>query len=88
MPEGLPSLEGIKVIKPGWYMGAVRKNRFEPAHAIAMGLRADEAVRVLQLSSTESDAIRYLKGETIMADEQSIERKQPDSPAGGNGKRA
>ncbi|QGQ97420.1 rRNA cytosine-C5-methyltransferase [Paenibacillus psychroresistens] len=84
MPEGLPSLDGIKVIKPGWYMGAVRKNRFEPAHALAMGLHADEAIRVLQLNSTDGDAIRYLKGETIMADEQSIERKHVDSPVKGH----
>jgi NOL1/NOP2/sun family putative RNA methylase len=83
MPQGLPSLDGIKVIRPGWYMGAVRKNRFEPAHALAMGLRADEAVRVLQLSSSGDEVIRYLKGETIMADEQSIKRKHVDIPLKG-----
>jgi NOL1/NOP2/sun family putative RNA methylase len=83
MPDGLPSLDGIKVIKPGWYMGAVRKNRFEPAHALAMGLRADEAVRVLQLSSTDSDAIRYLKGETLIADEHRIQRKHAEIPLKG-----
>jgi NOL1/NOP2/fmu family ribosome biogenesis protein len=83
MPHGLPSLDGIKVIRPGWYMGAVRKNRFEPAHALAMGLRADEAVRVLQLSSTDSDVIRYLKGETIIMDEQIIQRKHADIPLKG-----
>jgi NOL1/NOP2/fmu family ribosome biogenesis protein len=79
MPEGLPSLDGIKVVKPGWYMGAVRKNRFEPAHALAMGLRADEAVRVLQLSATSSnEALRYLKGETLMIEEGRILRMHAD----------
>jgi NOL1/NOP2/sun family putative RNA methylase len=85
MPEGLPSLDGIKVIKPGWYMGAVRKNRFEPAHALAMGLRADEAVRVLQLSVTGSnDALRYLKGETLMIEEDRVLRKHADIPLKGH----
>jgi NOL1/NOP2/sun family putative RNA methylase len=84
MPEGLPSLDGIKVVKPGWYVGAVRKNRFEPAHALAMGLRADEAVRVMPLSSNESDALRYLKGETIMAEEARIHRKHADVPLKGH----
>jgi NOL1/NOP2/sun family putative RNA methylase len=83
MPHDLPSLDGIKVIRPGWYMGAVRNNRFEPAHALAMGLYADEAVRVLQLSSTDSDAIRYLKGETIIVDEQFIQRRHADIPLKG-----
>jgi NOL1/NOP2/fmu family ribosome biogenesis protein len=83
MPHGLPSLDGIKVIKPGWYMGAVRRNRFEPAHALAMGLRADEAVRDLQLSTTDSVTIRYLKGETIIVDEQNIQRKHADIPLKG-----
>jgi NOL1/NOP2/sun family putative RNA methylase len=84
MPIGLPDLDGIKVIKPGWYMGAVRKNRFEPAHALAMGLYADEAQRVLQLSATDNEAIRYLKGETLIINETSLERKQADIPLKGH----
>jgi NOL1/NOP2/fmu family ribosome biogenesis protein len=78
MPQGLPSLDGIKVIKPGWYMGAVRKNRFEPAHALALGLRIEEAVRVLSLSSTGDEAVRYLKGETLIIEEQRIHRKHSE----------
>lgn len=78
MPYGLPVLDGIKVIKPGWYMGAVRKNRFEPAHALAMGLSSEEAQRVLQLSSTDNEAVRYLKGETLIINESSIVRKKAD----------
>lgn len=84
MPKGLPELDGIKVIKPGWYMGAVRKNRFEPAHALAMGLRAEEAVRVLQLNTNDNEAIRYLKGETLIVDEARIVRKHGDVPLKGH----
>jgi NOL1/NOP2/sun family putative RNA methylase len=78
MPQGLPNLDGVKVIKPGWYIGAVRKNRFEPAHALALGLRAEEAVRVLPLSSTGDEAARYLKGETLMIEQQRIHRKHSE----------
>jgi NOL1/NOP2/sun family putative RNA methylase len=83
MPPGLPSLDGIKVIKPGWYIGSIRKNRFEPAHALAMGLRTDEYVRVLHIISEGDEAIRYLKGETLIMDEHRIERKQADLPIKG-----
>jgi NOL1/NOP2/fmu family ribosome biogenesis protein len=80
MPADLPGLDGIKVIRPGWYMGSIRKNRFEPAHALAMGLSADEYARVLNLSSESNDAIRYLKGETLIMEEQRIERNRADIP--------
>jgi NOL1/NOP2/sun family putative RNA methylase len=84
MPHGLPSLDGVKVVKPGWYMGAVRKNRFEPAHDLALGLRAEQAVRVLPLSSTGDEAVRYLKGETLIIEEQRIHRKHSNVPLKGH----
>jgi NOL1/NOP2/sun family putative RNA methylase len=79
LPEGLPSLDGIKVIKPGWYIGSVRKNRFEPSHALAMGLKAEEAVRMLSLTAESDAAVRYLKGETLIVDESMIRRLHPDT---------
>jgi NOL1/NOP2/fmu family ribosome biogenesis protein len=73
-PIGLPDLHGIKVVRPGWYIGALRKNRFEPAHALAMGITADEALRTIKLASSDPRVIRYLKGETLEVDEQGVER--------------
>ncbi|WP_019534954.1 RsmB/NOP family class I SAM-dependent RNA methyltransferase [Paenibacillus ginsengihumi] len=64
-PAGLPELAGIRVIRPGWYLGSARRGRFEPAHALALGLKADEALRSARLPLGDERVIRYLRGETI-----------------------
>lgn len=68
-PEVLPDLAGLKVARPGWYAGALRRGRFEPSHALAMGLYAEQALRCLNFGMANpaaySQAVRYLKGETL-----------------------
>lgn len=82
-PETLPDLNGIRVIRPGWYLGSLRKQRFEPSHALAMGLHASEAVRVVALASEEAEAIRYLKGETLEFAGDRIVRSHDEAPLKG-----
>ncbi|HCP14415.1 MAG TPA: SAM-dependent methyltransferase [Peptococcaceae bacterium] len=62
----LPSLDGLKVAKPGWYMGMLKGERFEPSQALAMGIRAEQAKRRLDLLPDDPLVSRYLKGETLM----------------------
>lgn len=38
-PKEMPSLKGLKVLRPGLELGEVKKNRFEPAHALALWLK-------------------------------------------------
>ena len=38
IPEGLPDVSRLRVLHPGWWLGTPKKDRFEPAHALAMGL--------------------------------------------------
>ncbi len=66
MPEETPSLKGLKVLRPGLQLGTFRKNRFEPAHALALALEPGE-VKHVQLLSME-DARRYLSGQTLNAE--------------------
>ncbi|MGO4272828.1 RsmF rRNA methyltransferase first C-terminal domain-containing protein, partial [Paenibacillus sp. TAF58] len=73
-PAGLPELHGLKVVRPGWYIGALHRGRFEPSHALAMGLRMREAKRALSLASSDERALRYLKGETLEVAESEIIR--------------
>ncbi|MGQ7889350.1 RsmB/NOP family class I SAM-dependent RNA methyltransferase [Paenibacillus sp. WC2504] len=73
-PAGLPELHGLKVVRPGWYIGALHRGRFEPSHALAMGLRLREAKRALSLASSDERALRYLKGETLEVAESEIIR--------------
>lgn len=62
-PEELPSLRGLKVLRPGLELGEVKKDRFEPAHALALWLKNCE--RSLSFPA-DSDEIRaYMHGETI-----------------------
>lgn len=62
-PTQLPSLRGLKVLRPGLELGEVKKDRFEPAHALALWLK--NCKRCLSFPA-DSDQIRsYLHGETL-----------------------
>ncbi|WP_232699575.1 RsmF rRNA methyltransferase first C-terminal domain-containing protein [Brevibacillus daliensis] len=63
-PEESLSLEGIKVARPGLHLGTVKKNRFEPSHALALALQPEDALHRCDLSSTDEQVYRYLRGET------------------------
>lgn len=64
-PPGLPDLQGLKVIRSGWFLGELKKNRFKPVAPLALGLRKQDARRVLDFPSGSDEVIRYLKGETL-----------------------
>ncbi len=64
-PQPLPDFHGLKVTRPGWYLGMLKKNRFEPSQALALGLKKNEAKRVVDLARHSREVIRYLKGETL-----------------------
>ncbi|WZL71826.1 RsmB/NOP family class I SAM-dependent RNA methyltransferase [Clostridiaceae bacterium 35-E11] len=65
LPEGLPNLRGLKVLRSGWFLGTFKKNRFEPSHALAMGLTCKGAKRIVNFSCDDQDVVKYLKGETL-----------------------
>lgn len=68
MPEGMPQLRGLKVIRPGLELGQLKKDRFEPAHALALYLKT--ANTALSLSADGEQIKAYLHGETIPCQEQ------------------
>ena len=37
-PKDMPGLKGLKVLRPGLHLGEIKKNRFEPSHALALAL--------------------------------------------------
>ena len=65
VPEAMPPLDGLRVIRPGLELGSLKKGRFEPAHALAMALRPEECLDPFALD--EESAERYLRGETLEA---------------------
>lgn len=64
LPEGIPDIRGLKVLRPGLHLGTKKKNRFEPSHALAMALHPSEAAQVYETDEPE----RYLHGETLSCD--------------------
>jgi len=67
-PEGMPSLAGLKVLRPGLHLGAIKKNRFEPAHALALAYRADQVVYSMDFSLKDEEAVRFTEGQTFAAE--------------------
>ena len=65
-PAELPDIRGIKVLRPGLELGEVKKDRFEPAHALALWLKS--AARTVELSLDDSRLSAYLHGDTIPAE--------------------
>lgn len=63
MPEEMPNLNRLKVLRPGLELGIVKKDRFEPAHALALWLRC--AATAQDYSPQGREVAAYLHGETV-----------------------
>lgn len=63
VPKAMISMKGMKVLRAGLHLGTDRKNRIEPAHALALALNIEETDRTMEL--TEQEAERYLHGESL-----------------------
>ena len=73
IPDGLPDFGSLRVLHPGVWLGTFKKERFEPAHPLALFLQPGQAGNVLDLPSAETGERRsalqaYLSGETIPSD--------------------
>lgn len=49
-PVDMPTLRGLHVLRPGLHIGTLKKNRFEPSHALALALGSGEARRLCPVS--------------------------------------
>jgi NOL1/NOP2/fmu family ribosome biogenesis protein len=65
MPD-MPSVDKLKVLRPGLHLGTLKKNRFEPSHALALYLGKGE---VRQSEELGDNANAYLGGMTISCDD-------------------
>jgi len=53
----------LRVVHPGVWLGTFKKERFEPAHPLALFLKRGQARNMLDLSSTETGEHRPSMGE-------------------------
>lgn len=67
IPQEMPALKGLKVLRPGLHLGTLKKNRFEPSHALALTLKKEEVRYSLNLSSDDPQVKAYLSGRTFEA---------------------
>lgn len=69
IPEKMPYVKGLRILRCGLYMGDMKKNRFEPSQSLAMFLKASLFPNSICLSVADERVIKYLKGETIELEE-------------------
>lgn len=67
VPAQMIPLQGLSILRPGLYLGAHKKNRFEPSHALALCLAPEEVRKCYHM--THQQAQRYLRGETFACDD-------------------
>ena len=70
LPQECPSLKGIRVLRPGLHLGTMLKDRFEPAHALAMALNLEEINKKCVLLDGDIRAYKYINGETFEVNEE------------------
>ncbi len=58
------TLRGLRVLRNGLLVGELKKNRFEPAQALAMAMKPSDYRSTVNITD-EQLAVKYLKGETI-----------------------
>ena len=76
VPRELPEVKGLRVLRAGLELGAVLKNRFEPAHAWALWLHTLER----SVSFEEADPLlaRYLSGDVLPSEQRGWTLVQAD----------
>jgi NOL1/NOP2/fmu family ribosome biogenesis protein len=62
-PKGLPELKGLKLERPGLELGIVKKDRFEPAHALALWLR--ECRKMENYACDSREIASYMHGDVL-----------------------
>ncbi|HHV98342.1 MAG TPA: NOL1/NOP2/sun family putative RNA methylase [Clostridiaceae bacterium] len=68
IPEEMLALENLKVVRPGWHLGTIKKNRFEPSHALGISIKGEQVKYKLNLSADSDEITAYLKGEPLEAE--------------------
>ena len=68
LADDAPDLSGLRIVRPGWHLGTLRKGRFEPSHALAVSLKADEVRNRLDEPAGSELVARYLRGETLQVE--------------------
>lgn len=58
-------LDGLRVPRAGLHLGHLKKNRIEPAHALARAMQSGQAARCLNLTHEGPEVQAWLRGESL-----------------------
>jgi NOL1/NOP2/fmu family ribosome biogenesis protein len=62
-PPEMPDITGLKVMRPGLELGVIKKDRFEPAHALALWL--DSCANVQSYPADSREMAAYIHGDVV-----------------------
>lgn len=66
LPDLMIEYKGLKVVRPGLHLGTMKKNRFEPSHALALHVNSRQVHQWYGMDSGSEETVRYLSGETLI----------------------
>ena len=72
LPKHCPSLQGLRIVRSGLYLGDCLKKRFEPGQALAMALKSSEYKKSISFPAEDIRIEKYLRGETVEIDNTEI----------------
>ncbi|MBQ3124073.1 MAG: RsmB/NOP family class I SAM-dependent RNA methyltransferase [Clostridia bacterium] len=67
LPEYV-DIDKLKVLRCGLHLGEVKRNRFEPSHALSHAFDKDVYINKVETLSDSDEIKKYMHGETITAD--------------------
>ena len=65
LPDESPETKKLKVLRYGLHLGMLKKNRFEPSHALSHYLTIEDAKYVEDLKLDDTKILDYLRGNVI-----------------------
>ena len=65
LPEDLPPFAGLSVVRAGLWLGTLQRDRFIPAHSLALALPATGVQQRLDLAPDDLRIERYLQGHPL-----------------------
>ena len=68
LPDDCPDFQGIHVLRGGLFLGTLKKNRFEPSHALALALSETQVNLSKRLARAGQEVKDYLLGNSLRCD--------------------
>lgn len=72
LPEGLPELRGIGILRTGVFAGNIKGKRFEPSHALYMAADSNKTLNTADFTLSDSRLTAFLHGETVEAPKECV----------------